>query len=278
MKKKVEEKCLLKNPIIGSVFGVVNFILLVFVVVVWFMKYTSIKNNEIAFIDSQVLGSENVKVFLKYFNSNEYKVQQRSQIEWLKKAMAQDWVQTLSKSDLDSIKNIKTEWKKNTRYVVLEYSELLCPFCKRQHNNWTLSKLMEKYPKDLNISFRHFIVHAPARKYALWAECVNKMKWKNDFFKYIDVAFKSWMNDDTMDSIVSDMWIDSDKFSYCIENDKDVQNIVDVESEEWRKLFWISWTPWSVILDRKTWKYVVIAWAYPLDKFISSFEKLKNSK
>jgi len=34
----------------------------------------------------------------------------------------------------------------NARFTVLEYSELLCPYCKRQKVNATIENLIEKYP------------------------------------------------------------------------------------------------------------------------------------
>ena len=42
-------------------------------------------------------------------------------------------------------------------------------------------------------------------------------------------------------------------------------------------MFGISGTPGNVIIDRETWKFVVIPWAYPVEKFVEEIEKLKNN-
>lgn len=52
---------------------------------------------------------------------------------------------------------------------------------------------------------------------------------------------------------------------------------VNNQTNEWRTLFGVNGTPWNVIVDRETWKFVAIPWAYPVEKFIEEIEKLKNN-
>lgn len=44
--------------------------------------------------------------------------------------------------------------KQNTRITIIEYSDLLCPFCKRHYNAQTIENLIKKYPNDVNMVFR----------------------------------------------------------------------------------------------------------------------------
>ncbi len=43
---------------------------------------------------------------------------------------------------------------KNARITIIEYSDLLCPFCKRHYNDQTIENLIAKYPNDVNMVFR----------------------------------------------------------------------------------------------------------------------------
>ena len=44
---------------------------------------------------------------------------------------------------------------KNARITIIEYSDLICPFCKRHYNAQTLENLVVKYPNDVNMEFRN---------------------------------------------------------------------------------------------------------------------------
>jgi len=49
---------------------------------------------------------------------------------------------------------------------------LLCPYCKRQNDSKVIETILDKYSKDVNHAFMHFIVHGePAQKIAQAAEC-----------------------------------------------------------------------------------------------------------
>jgi hypothetical protein len=39
-------------------------------------------------------------------------------------------------------------------------------------------------------------------------------------------------------------------------------------------LFWITWTPWSILINNETLEYWVISWAYPKENFIKIIDKL----
>ena len=43
---------------------------------------------------------------------------------------------------------------KNARITIIEYSDMLCPFCKRHYNAQTIENLIAKYPNDVNMIFR----------------------------------------------------------------------------------------------------------------------------
>lgn len=43
---------------------------------------------------------------------------------------------------------------KDARITIIEYSDLLCPFCKRHYEAQTIENLIKKYPNDVNMVFR----------------------------------------------------------------------------------------------------------------------------
>jgi protein-disulfide isomerase len=44
--------------------------------------------------------------------------------------------------------------KKDARITIIEYSDFLCPFCKRHYEAQTIENLVKKYPNDVNMVFR----------------------------------------------------------------------------------------------------------------------------
>jgi protein-disulfide isomerase len=44
--------------------------------------------------------------------------------------------------------------KKDARITIIEYSDFLCPFCKRHYSAQTIENLVKKYPNDVNMVFR----------------------------------------------------------------------------------------------------------------------------
>ena len=44
--------------------------------------------------------------------------------------------------------------KKDAKITIIEYSDFLCPYCKRHYNAQTIENLIKKYPNDVNMVFR----------------------------------------------------------------------------------------------------------------------------
>ena len=69
---------------------------------------------------------------------------------------------------LEKFDNIKEsgyiKGDENARFTILEYSEALCPYCKRQSDQGTINSVLEEYPTEVNAMFRNFIVHGAAAK------------------------------------------------------------------------------------------------------------------
>lgn len=75
----------------------------------------------------------------------------------------------------------------NAKITLLEYSDLECSFCRRFHP--TVAQLLEEFPNDLRVVYRHFpleAIHPQARASANASECAAA---QGKFWEYVDYIF-----------------------------------------------------------------------------------------
>jgi len=241
-------------------------------------------------------GMENFKLAKQLYATDARQSQQKTVIQ---QTLAQMWwdttntnniekptkdtatTDTLPKKDLDMAKVYKKivddahiVWNKNARFTILEYSELLCPYCQRQHTDWNLKKVLEKYPDDVNTSFRHFIVHEQATKYAIAAECAVDQDGTDGFNNFIHEAFKiGRISDSNLSDVIKNAGLNEKKINECIESEKYKDKVL-AQTQEGRENFGVKGTPGNVIIDLETGRFVLIPGAYPFEKFDEEIQKL----
>ncbi len=71
--------------------------------------------------------------------------------------------------------------------VIIEYSDLECPFCKRFGG--VMKQLVEESNGQVAWVYRHWVVHQTALPKTAAAECVAKLKGNEAFWKYVDLVF-----------------------------------------------------------------------------------------
>ncbi|OGI95322.1 hypothetical protein A2917_02025 [Candidatus Nomurabacteria bacterium RIFCSPLOWO2_01_FULL_42_17] len=79
----------------------------------------------------------------------------------------------------------------NARIVIVEYSDLECPFCKVFHN--TMHQVVEKSGGNVAWVYRHYPIpqlHSKAFHEAEATECAWEQKGNDGFWKYIDKLFE----------------------------------------------------------------------------------------
>lgn len=113
----------------------------------------------------------------------------------------------------------------NAEIVMVEYSDIECPFCKQFHT--TLHTLMTEYGTEgkLAWAFRHFPVHTNSIKEAEAAECAAEIGGNEAFWKYIDEIFERTTSNNGLDLallpvIAGDIGIDTTKFNACLSSGK----------------------------------------------------------
>lgn len=116
----------------------------------------------------------------------------------------------------------------NAPVIIVEYSDLECPFCKAFHQ--TMLSLMNVHSIDGQVAwvYRHFPIdslHPKARKEAQATECANELGGNTAFWKYTNEVFSTTTSNNTLDLaklpiIAKDIGLDVAKFSSCLDSEK----------------------------------------------------------
>ncbi len=182
-----------------------------------------------------------------------------------------------TREKLEEIKsNSYIKWNRDAKITWLEYSDLECPYCARLHNSDVESVLTDKYWDDLNIVFNHFplVFHNNAQIWAEILECTGEQLWSDGFYSLIKKAFSAQESKkEFLISTALELWVSSDELLECIDSWKYTQKVKD-QADMWNDLFWITWTPWNVLINNETLEYTIIGWAYPKEEFIKVIDSL----
>lgn len=115
---------------------------------------------------------------------------------------------------------------KNAPVVLIEYSDLECPFCKVF--NTTVHQLMETYGSKLAVVYRQFPIaqlHSKAPHEAEASECAAEQGGNTAFFKFTDKVFETTNSNDSLDPaqlpiIAGEVGLDVNAFNTCLSSGK----------------------------------------------------------
>lgn len=108
--------------------------------------------------------------------------------------------------------------------VVIEYSDLECPFCKTFHA--TMQQVMDSYKDGGQVAwvYRHFPlnIHPKAATEALATECVASLGGNDAFWKYTNRLFEITPSNNQLDlaelpKLAKEVGVDTQKFDACME-------------------------------------------------------------
>lgn len=110
--------------------------------------------------------------------------------------------------------------------VIVEYSDLECPFCKVFHT--TMKTVIEKYGRDGKVAwvYRNFplsSIHPNAPKVAEAAECVAELSSNDVYWKYLDALFVAAPGNERQDltklgDIAASVGVDKVAFQTCYDS------------------------------------------------------------
>lgn len=168
---------------------------------------------------------------------------------------------------------------KNARFTIIEYTELMCPYCQRHSNNGTIESVMEQFPGEVNSVSRHYIIHwQTALELAALVECVGELK-PDVYYDVFEKGFEEWTypaSVDTLKNIATNLGVNWSQLQTCIDEWRYLQAVQDMMNQ-WATVFGISGTPGNVIYDRETGKYQVLPGAYPAENFVEIINNMKNN-
>lgn len=162
-------------------------------------------------------------------------------------------------------------WNKKARITLVTYSDFWCSYCRKQYNNQTLEKLVEKYPNEVNMVFKNFPIGSPLL--AQWSVCVAKLAGVDKYYQYIAKGFSlEELSEEILFDMATSLGVNKSKFTSCLSNPETMVEIT--ASTEEAKWFGMNWTPGNLIIDNEKGTYVVLPGAYPIEAFDTEIQKI----
>lgn len=167
-------------------------------------------------------------------------------------------------SDTDYVKG-----KRDARILLVEYSDLECPFCKQFHP--TAQKIVDEYEGKVAWVYRHFPIvglHSKAPKEAEAVECAAEQKGSDGFWKLIDKIYEvtpanNGLDLDDLPKLAEEVGLDGDKLKTCMDSGK-YKDKVEAGRQSGLKAG-VTGTPGNFLFDTKTGKAQIIRGALPYD-------------
>lgn len=141
----------------------------------------------------------------------------------------------------------------NAPVVMVEYSDLECPFCKTFHK--TMQALLDTYGKDGTIAwvYRHFPldIHPRAPREAQATECAFELAGNAGFWNYVNKIFEVTNSNNSLDpaelpKIAGRTGLDVNKFQTCLDSGKYAAKVKDDFSDGLRA--GVNGTPHTVLV------------------------------
>lgn len=166
----------------------------------------------------------------------------------------------------------------NAKVMIIEYSDLECPFCKSFHT--TLHQVIDEYGKNGEVAwvFRHFPLaqlHSKAPKEAEATECAAELGGNDAFWKYTDRLISITPSNNGLDLaqlpvIAKDIGLDQNAFTTCLNSGKYASKVQ--QAYEDAIAAGGEGTPYSVIISGK--QQIPISGAQPLSALKVGIESL----
>lgn len=170
---------------------------------------------------------------------------------------------------------------RNARVLLIEYSDLECPFCKRFHP--TAQQAVDEYKGQMAWIYRHFPldqIHSKADKEAEATECAKEQVGDVGFWKMTDKIFEvtpsnNGLNLDDLPKLATQIGLDQNKFKACLDSGKYAAYVENDYQGGIRA--GVQGTPGNILLDTKTGKTVPIPGAVPYETLKSAIDSLLKS-
>jgi protein-disulfide isomerase len=152
--------------------------------------------------------------------------------------------------------------------VMVEFSDLECPFCKMFHP--TTKKIVDDSKGQVALVFRHFPIpslHPKAHKEAEATECAAELGGNDKFWEYLDALFAVTPSNNGLDPaelprLAVQVGLDETKFNSCLESGK-YKNRVERDIQDGSKVG-VNGTPSTVLMNQQGVKTLLVG-AQPIE-------------
>ena len=160
--------------------------------------------------------------------------------------------------------------------MIVEFSDLECPFCARIHP--TLTRIVEEND-DVKWVFRHFplsTIHSRALSAAVASECIARLGTNDNFWTFTDEVFVNQrkLGDAWYREMALSFGIDSGAFTGCV-NDKGVVADIQTDLDEATSAGGRG-TPYVVVIT-PTGKLMPFSGALPYEQVSTVIEQARNN-
>lgn len=181
------------------------------------------------------------------------------------------------------MKDAVVEGNKDADIVMVEYSDLECPYCLIQHNeNKIKSRLLEEYKDNIAVIFKNNrgVDHSGTEAKALALICAQTVgddeKYKafyNKIFEYSEKNTGKYFPVSDLPELAKEIGLDEEKYNKCIKAPETLSRFEKETAEA--QSFSLGGTPGTLIFNKKTGEYKTIAGAYPYTEFKKAVDSLK---
>jgi protein-disulfide isomerase len=169
---------------------------------------------------------------------------------------------TVRPNDTDHIRGDVSK----AQILLFEYSDSDCPYCEQFHP--TLQKIVNDYQGKVAWIYRYFPldIHPNSRNEAIALQCAGNLGGAKAFNTYLDTVINITLNpdpksDQMLTTIAGQQGLDTKKFDAC-RADPATAATIDAGIKEAESIG-AQGTPFSIAVNVKTGKQVIIPGAYP---------------
>lgn len=166
---------------------------------------------------------------------------------------------------------------RNAKLVLVEYSDLECPFCKKFHP--TMKQVLKEYGDKVAWIYRHYPLpfHPNAQKEAEASECAAEQGGNITFWNYIDAILDRTSSGGTgfalekLIPLAEELGLDGTKFKTCLDSGTYAKKIkVEIDSAAKGG---VNGTPTTIIIPA-TGKRDIISGALPFEEIKQQLDQI----
>lgn len=171
---------------------------------------------------------------------------------------------------------------RTARVLLIEYSDLECPYCKQFHK--TAQEIVDEYKGQVAWVYRHFPIvqlHSKAPKESEAVECAAEQGGQDAFWKLTDKIYEVTPSNDGLDhstlpDLASQVGLDPVAFKTCFDSGR-MKERVDRDYQSGVKAG-VQGTPGNILLDTKSGKTITLRGAEPFESVKQQIDRLLQEK